>query len=159
MARTIHKIHSLETLQPLVDRWRFAGDCVVFTNGCFDLLHAGHTSYLEESAGHGDRLVVGLNSDQSVQRLKGKSRPIVGQAERAQMLAALECVDAVILFEEDTPLNTMLALKPDVITKGADYDIKDVVGAQEVAAWGGRAELIPLVEGLSTSQIIEKLKK
>ncbi len=139
-------------------RWRhdFRGR-VVFTNGVFDLLHPGHIDILSESRGLGDALVVGVNSDDSVRRLKGPTRPIRGEADRAYVLAALESVDAVVLFSDDTPLELILSLKPDVIAKGGDYTVDTIVGAREVRGWGGEAVVIPLTPGHSTTSTIEKL--
>jgi D-beta-D-heptose 7-phosphate kinase/D-beta-D-heptose 1-phosphate adenosyltransferase len=131
---------------------------IVFTNGCFDILHAGHFDYLEKSGNLGDALFVGINTDASVRRLKGPNRPIVHEDDRARNLTALECVEGVILFDEDTPLKLIQAIKPDVLCKGADYKRKqDVVGWDFVESYGGRVELIPLVEGRSTSNILKKL--
>ncbi|MGO9520356.1 MAG: D-glycero-beta-D-manno-heptose 1-phosphate adenylyltransferase, partial [Candidatus Korobacteraceae bacterium] len=133
-----------------------AGQRVVFTNGCFDLLHIGHITLLEQARRKGDRLIVGLNSDSSVRLVKGAPRPLVGEQERAKILAALSAVDAVVLFDENTPLTLIEAIRPDVLVKGGDYTEEDVVGAREVRAWGGRVELIPLVEGVSTTRLIAK---
>jgi len=130
---------------------------VVFTNGVFDLIHPGHVDVLTAARDRGDFLVVGLNSDSSVKRLKGPARPVRSEAERAYVLAALEVVDAVVMFEEDTPLELVLALNPDVIVKGGDYSIDTIVGAREVQGWGGEAVVIPLTPGQSTTSIIEKL--
>lgn len=133
------------------------GRRLVFTNGCFDLLHAGHVTYLEAAARLGDRLVLGLNTDRSVSALKGPSRPVIHEADRARVLAALEAVDAVILFDQDTPLELINALKPDILVKGSDYREDQVVGASEVKSWGGKVALVDIVPGRSTSRIIEKL--
>ncbi len=130
---------------------------LVFTNGVFDLLHPGHIDVLTEARALGDALIVGLNSDDSVKRLKGPARPVRNEAERAYVLAALEAVDAVVMFTEDTPLELVMALKPDVIVKGGDYTIDNIVGAREVRGWGGEAVAIPLTPGQSTTSIIEKL--
>ena len=129
----------------------------MFTNGVFDLIHPGHVDLLTVARSHGDALIVGLNSDASVKRLKGDNRPIRNQAERAYVLAALEAVDIVVLFEEDTPLELVKALRPDVIVKGGDYTLDSMVGAREVQSWGGEAIVVPLTPGQSTSSIIEKL--
>jgi rfaE bifunctional protein nucleotidyltransferase chain/domain len=139
-------------------RWRktVAGR-VVFTNGVFDLLHPGHVDVLVAARGLGDALIVGLNTDASVRRLKGPDRPVRSEAERAYVLAALEAVDAVVLFDEDTPLDLVIALEPDVIAKGGDYTVDTIVGAREVKARGGEAVVIPLTPGQSTTSIIEKL--
>ncbi len=132
---------------------------VVFTNGVYDLIHIGHLRCLEEAKGHGDMLIVGINSDDSVKRIKGKGRPINKEATRTAIIAALECVDAVILFDEDTPLRLIKILKPHVLVKGGDYKVEDIAGASEVIAAGGRVELIPIVEGYSSTDIIERIKK
>lgn len=136
--------------------WKANGDRVVFTNGCFDLLHIGHITLLEEARRCGDRLIVAINSDASVRALKGSSRPIVGQQERARVLAALSAVDAVVIFEEATPLELILATRPDVLVKGGDYLAEAVVGAKEMQSWGGEVKIVPLVEGFSTTRLIEK---
>jgi rfaE bifunctional protein nucleotidyltransferase chain/domain len=130
---------------------------VVFTNGVFDLLHPGHIDLLSAARSRGDALIVGINTDASVRRLKGPTRPVRNEAERAIVLAALEMVDCVVGFEQDTPLDLVLTLKPDVIVKGGDYSIETIVGAREVQAWGGEAVVIPLTPGQSTTSIIEKL--
>ena len=131
---------------------------IVFTNGCFDVLHFGHVHYLLEAKKLGDILVVGLNSDNSVRRLKGLARPINGEKERAFVLAALSCVDYVVLFEEDTPENLIKIVQPDVLVKGGDYAIDQIVGADFVMQNGGTVTTIPFVEGYSSTQIIEQLK-
>ena len=139
-------------------RWRkTVPGRVVFTNGVFDLLHPGHIDVLVAARGLGDALIVGLNTDASVRRLKGPDRPVRSEAERAYVLAALEAVDAVVLFDEDTPLDLVIALEPDVIAKGGDYTVDTIVGAREVKARGGDAVVIPLTPGQSTTSIIEKL--
>jgi D-beta-D-heptose 7-phosphate kinase/D-beta-D-heptose 1-phosphate adenosyltransferase len=148
------KVLQLNHLLMRVARWRAHGQRIVFTNGCFDILHIGHIRLLEEARRKGDRLIVGLNSDRSVRELKGLSRPIVAEGERSQVLAALSAVDAVIIFAERTPLCLIEAIRPDVLVKGGDYTEETVVGAREVLAWGGRVELIPLVTGFSTTQLI-----
>jgi len=130
---------------------------IVFTNGVFDLLHPGHVDLLTAARSCGDALIVGLNSDASVKRLKGDNRPIRNQAERAYVLAALEAVDVVVMFEEDTPLELVQSLRPDVIVKGGDYTLDSIVGAREVESWGGQTIVVPLTPGQSTSSIIEKL--
>jgi rfaE bifunctional protein nucleotidyltransferase chain/domain len=131
---------------------------VVFTNGVFDLLHPGHIDLLTTARASGDVLVVGLNSDDSVRRLKGPSRPIRTQADRAYVLAALECVDQVVAFSEDTPLELVKHLRPDVIVKGGDYAEGTIVGAEEVKSWGGRVIVVPLTPNQSTTKIIERMK-
>ncbi len=150
------KVFPLDRLISRVAGWRQAGQRIVFTNGCFDILHIGHIRLLEEARRKGDRLIVGLNSDASVRRLKGPLRPIVGEEERARVLAALSAVDAVVVFAEDTPLRLIAAIRPDVLIKGGDYTEETVVGASEVRAWGGRVELIPLVPGTSTTRLLKK---
>ncbi|UCF68609.1 MAG: D-glycero-beta-D-manno-heptose 1-phosphate adenylyltransferase [Acidobacteriota bacterium] len=130
---------------------------LAMTNGCFDLLHAGHVCLLTKARLLADALIVALNDDASVQRLKGPSRPLVNEAERAELLAALELVDAVVLFGEDTPLETILALRPDVLVKGEDWPDESIVGAEQVRRWGGAVVRVPLAEGISTSAIIETI--
>ena len=137
---------------------RARGARVVFTNGCFDLLHPGHVRYLAAARALGDVLVVGLNDDASVRRLKGTGRPIMQAAERAEVLAALAAVDHLILFGEDTPRNLIAALRPDVLVKGADWAPGEIVGADEVQAAGGRVERIDLVPGVSTSELIRRIR-
>ncbi len=150
------KIMPLDRLQKQVAKWRSEGFAVVFTNGCFDLLHVGHVTLLDDARREGDRLIVGINSDASVSRLKGPSRPIVPEHARARVLAALAAVDAVVVFDEPTPLELMTALRPDVIVKGGDYLGDEIVGAPEVRSWGGRVKIVPFVEGFSTSQLIAR---
>ena len=150
------KVLPLERLVSRVAGWRSADQRVVFTNGCFDILHVGHIALLEQARRTGDRLIVGLNSDSSVRRVKGPPRPIVGQHERARILAALSAVDAVAIFDESTPLKLIQAIRPDILVKGGDYTEDNIIGAREVRAWGGRVELIPLVEGISTTRLIAK---
>ena len=153
------KICDLDQLLLRVAGWRAGNEQIVFTNGCFDLLHAGHVTYLEQARKLGDRLVLGLNTDASVRRLKGESRPVIHENDRARVMAALEVVDAVILFDQDTPLDLINAVKPDVLVKGSDYAEDQVIGGAEVKARGGRIALIPVVPGRSTSGIIDKLGK
>ena len=131
---------------------------VVFTNGVFDLLHPGHIDILSNARAQGDALIVGVNSDDSVRRLKGPSRPVRNEQERAYVLAALRDVDAVVLFHEDTPLELIRRLRPDVLVKGGDYTRDTVVGSDDVESWGGRVVIVPLVPGQSTTSIIEKLR-
>lgn len=153
------KVLPLERLLGVVAAWKAAGQKIVFTNGCFDILHVGHIQLLEEARRKGDRLIVGLNSDSSVRQLKGPLRPVVGEGERAQVLAALGAVDAVLLFPESTPLRIIVAIRPDVLVKGGDYTEEMVVGAREVRAWGGQVELIPLRHGFSTTRLIAAAAK
>lgn len=156
---TQEKVVDRAALVTRADQWRHRGETIVFTNGCFDLLHIGHITLLEDAHRMGTRLVIGLNSDASVQRLKGSSRPIVGQSERARLLAALSSTDAVVIFDEDTPLETIEALRPDVLVKGGDYTEATVVGAELVRSWGGRVAIVPTVAGFSTTNIVSKLSK
>ncbi|WP_433972757.1 bifunctional D-glycero-beta-D-manno-heptose-7-phosphate kinase/D-glycero-beta-D-manno-heptose 1-phosphate adenylyltransferase HldE [Tunturiibacter lichenicola] len=151
------KILDLERIKLRVAEWRASGQTIVFTNGCFDLLHVGHITLLEDCRRFGSKLVLGLNADASVCRLKGPTRPIVAETERARVMAALAAVDAVVLFEEDTPLELIRALKPNVLVKGGDYSIETVVGHEDVLASGGRVEIVPTVEGFSTTNIVKKL--
>lgn len=157
-AGTTRKIMTAADAATLADRARRQGKQVVFTNGCFDILHVGHVQYLQASRQHGDALIVGINTDASVRKLKGEGRPINHERDRAQILAAQACVDAVVLFDEDTPLELIRTIRPDVLTKGKDYRRKkDVVGWDIVEGHGGRVELIDLVKGKSTTSLIEKL--
>lgn len=151
------KIFTLSQLMAKAQEWRAAGEKVVFTNGCFDLLHIGHVTLLEHSKQLGTKLVIGINSDASVSALKGPSRPIVGQLERARLLAALSAADAVVVFDQPTPLEIIRMLKPDVLVKGGDYVDSMIVGTDDVKSWHGQVVLVPLVEGFSTTKIIEKL--
>jgi D-beta-D-heptose 7-phosphate kinase/D-beta-D-heptose 1-phosphate adenosyltransferase len=150
------KVLSLDALVGRAAAWRSVGQQIVFTNGCFDLLHIGHITLLEQARREGDRLVVAINSDASVCKLKGPSRPIVGERERGRILAALAAVDAVVVFDDPTPLRVIEALRPNVIVKGGDYNEDTVVGAREVRSWGGRVKIVPTVEGFSTTKLITK---
>jgi len=149
---------SREQAEGIIAGWRAAGARVVFTNGCFDLLHPGHVALLEAAAREGDRLVVALNTDASVRRLKGESRPVQDEEARARVMGALRCVDLVVLFDEDTPYEAIAQLKPDVVVKGADYREDQVVGGDLVKSWGGRVALVPLVDGRSTSALVAKAR-
>jgi rfaE bifunctional protein nucleotidyltransferase chain/domain len=142
-----------------LDLWRAGGEQVVFTNGVYDLLHRGHVEYLEEARALGDRLVVGVNSDASVHRLKGPERPIVPQRDRAALVAALACVDLVVVFDDDTPLRLIEAVQPDVLVKGADWAADQIVGREVVEARGGRVERVALREGLSTSTLVRRIRE
>ncbi|MBK8612681.1 MAG: D-glycero-beta-D-manno-heptose 1-phosphate adenylyltransferase [Flavobacteriales bacterium] len=143
----------------MVNVWRLKSDRIVFTNGCFDILHRGHVEYLQEAAALGDRLVVGVNSDASVRRLgKGEDRPLNDQDSRAKVLAALRCVDAVVIFEEDTPLELITALQPDVVAKGGDWKPEQIVGADLVKARGGEVRSLKLVDGFSTTALVERIR-
>lgn len=152
------KITDLQTLKSTVADWQKEGKKVVFTNGVFDLLHIGHITYMAKAAELGDKLIIGLNADASVKRLKGDDRPVNDQNSRALLLAALFFVDAIVLFEEDTPQQLIAALLPDVLVKGADYAIENIVGAKEVIANGGEVKTIDFVEGHSSTAIIQKIK-
>ena len=152
-----YKVCDLTRLKAKVNVWKKDHQRIVFTNGCFDLLHAGHVTYLEAAKKRGDKLILGLNTDRSVSAIKGPTRPVVPENDRARVLAALESVDAVILFDEDTPLNLINAIQPNIIAKGSDYTADQVVGGKEVLSWGGEIALIDLVEGRSTSNIIKKM--
>ena len=151
------KIKNIDVLEVLIEAEKARGKQVVFTNGCFDLLHAGHVKYLQKARNLGDLLVLGLNSDASVRRLKGEKRPLIGEDERAHILAALDCIDYVVIFEEDTPLELISALKPHILAKGGDYTPERVVGKDLVEAYGGRVELVSFVDGKSTTNIIERV--
>lgn len=151
------KILPREKLAHLLDDMRTSGKKIVFTNGCFDLLHAGHVKYLQHARKLGDLLVLGLNSDDSIRRLKGPKRPLLEQSERAQILAALNCVDFLTIFEEDTPLELLRQLRPDILVKGGDYSADEVVGKELVESHGGRVELIRFIDGKSTTNIINKV--
>jgi D-beta-D-heptose 7-phosphate kinase/D-beta-D-heptose 1-phosphate adenosyltransferase len=135
------------------------GEQVVFTNGCFDLLHVGHVRSLEQARTFGDRLIVGLNRDASVRRMKGASRPIVGERERAEVLASLACVDWVVLFGEDTPLRLIRLLRPDVLAKGGDWTLDTIVGREDVESWGGRVERLRVVPNARTTAMIERARR
>lgn len=165
---------SIETALPAIDRrvigltdlvrlcniWRMKGDRIVFTNGCFDILHRGHVEYLQEAASLGDRLVIGLNSDASVRRQgKGADRPLNDEASRAKVLAALRLVDAVVIFDEDTPLALIEAVQPDVLVKGGDWSPDRIVGAEIVKARGGEVRSLKLVEGFSTTSLVERIRR
>ena len=143
---------------PILNRWKQAGETVVFTNGCFDLVHRGHIDSLAKAADLGNRLIVGLNSDASVKLLKGENRPLVDQQSRAILLASLLMVDAVVLFDEETPYELIRSVVPDILVKGAEYQLEEIVGFDIVLAAGGRVERIELTEGFSTTDLIQKIK-
>jgi D-beta-D-heptose 7-phosphate kinase/D-beta-D-heptose 1-phosphate adenosyltransferase len=151
------KVCAADTLLRRVQGWRARGERIVFTNGCFDLLHAGHVTYLAAAAKQGERLIVGLNTDRSVSALKGPSRPVINENDRARVLAALEAVDAVVLFDEDTPIDLIRALRPDVLVKGSDYSEDQVVGGDDVKGWGGRVALIDFLPGRSSTTIMNRI--
>jgi len=151
------KIKNLDVLAVIIEEEKQKGRKVAFTNGCFDLLHVGHVKYLQKARTYGDLLVLGLNSDASVRRLKGERRPLIGHEERAHILAALDCVDYVVIFDEDTPMRLLETLRPHVLVKGGDYTPDRVVGKDLVESYGGRIELVDFVDGRSTTNIIEKI--
>jgi D-beta-D-heptose 7-phosphate kinase/D-beta-D-heptose 1-phosphate adenosyltransferase len=153
------KIFDLPALQHQLRRWRLLSKTVAFTNGCFDILHEGHIASLSDAAREADFLIVGLNSDASTCRLKGPQRPVNPQQARATVLASLLMVDAVVIFEEDTPLELIKIVQPDVLVKGGDYTLDQIVGAKEVMAAGGRVVINPIVPGFSTTGLIEKITK
>ena len=155
----VARVLTREAAAAAIRRARAEGRTVVFTNGVFDLLHPGHVRYLTQARALGDTLIVGLNADDSVRRNKGPARPITPQAERAEILAALECVDAVVIFPEDTPADIVRALQPDVLVKGADWPADQIVGRDTVEGRGGKVVRIPLEPGHSTSSLVERIKQ
>jgi D-glycero-beta-D-manno-heptose 1-phosphate adenylyltransferase len=159
MEKTAGKIKTLAEAKEQVKTWQAKGEKVVFTNGCFDLLHLGHVDYLEKARNLGDRLIVGLNTDASVSRFKGPERPLQDQNSRARVLAALQFVDLVVLFNEDTPLNLITELLPNILVKGSDYLAENIVGADVVKKAAGKVETIDFVTGYSTTRIVEKIKR
>ena len=158
MEKTGDKIKDLEHAKEQVQQWKIQGKKIAFTNGCFDLLHLGHVDYLEKARALGDKLILGLNSDSSVGRFKGQNRPIQDQNSRARVLAALQFVDLVVCFNEDTPLNLITEIQPDILVKGSDYLAENIVGADVVKGKGGVVKTIDFVSGYSTSKIVEKIK-
>lgn len=152
-----NKIFTVDDLLRRIHTWRFANNTIVFTNGCFDIIHRGHIEYLAQAASLGNRLVIGLNTDSSVAALKGPNRPVTDEQSRAEVLAAFGFVDAVILFSEDTPLNLITAIKPDFLVKGGDYTPDTIVGADVVRSNGGSVQVISFVTGFSSSSIINKI--
>jgi rfaE bifunctional protein nucleotidyltransferase chain/domain len=154
------RIMDLVGVQRMAHVWRLKSDRIVFTNGVFDILHAGHVTYLEAAAALGHRLIVGVNSDASVKRLgKGGERPLNPEADRARVIAALRCVDAVVIFDQDTPMELIQAIGPDVLAKGGDWSVDKIVGGEYVKQYGGQVVSIPLVEGLSTTALVEKIRQ
>ena len=152
------KIYNLDTLTTQVEQWKKSGNKIVFTNGCFDIIHRGHIEVLASTADLGNKLIIGLNSDQSITNIKGEGRPIIDEQSRAILLAALSFVDAIILFSQDTPLKLIGALLPDVLAKGGDYEIENIVGHEIVQQNGGKVKLIPFIDGYSSTSIIKKIK-
>jgi len=153
------KIKPLSSLKKIIAALRKRGKSIVFTNGCFDLLHYGHVKYLEEARAGGDILVVAVNSDASVRKIKGRKRPIVNEGDRLKTVAALESVDYVVLFEEKTPIRVIKTIKPDILVKGADWNRNDIVGGNYISSLGGRAVTIKLVKNRSTTNLIRKIAK
>ena len=154
-SKQLTRAHAIETIRGARER----GESVVFTNGCFDLLHVGHAQSLEEARTLGDRLIVALNSDSSVRALKGDRRPLVPLKQRMRLVASLECVDWVVSFRDRTPLSLIQDLKPDVIAKGGDWELDKIVGREAVESWGGRVARLTEVEGIHTSQLIQRIRK
>jgi len=152
------KIISLEALKLRVENWKSSSEKIVFTNGCFDILHRGHIDVLAKTADLGDKLIIGLNSDSSIRKLKEDSRPIVDEKSRALLLAAFSFVDAIVLFSEQTPFNLITDIKPDILAKGGDYKIEEIVGHEVVQQNGGEVITIPLTEGFSSTNIIDKIQ-
>ena len=150
-------IVSLPELVPMVAGLKQAGRRIVFTNGCFDILHVGHVRYLKSARALGDTLIVGLNSDASVKRIKGDKRPIVPEGERAEVLSSIRFVDYVVLFDEPDPYNTIAAVKPDILVKGGDWSLENIVGRDIVESYGGEVHTIPFIEGASSSRIIDDI--
>mgnify|MGYP000451104946 CR=1 FL=1 len=155
--RVKNKIRNLSQLQNDVKTWREENSMIVFTNGCFDILHKGHVDYLNKAADFGDKLIIGVNSDSSVRELKGSNRPIQDEVSRCWLLASLECVSAVVVFSDQTPLKLIEVIKPDVLVKGGDYQLENIVGAQEVIENGGEVKIVEFLEGYSTSSIETKI--
>ena len=153
-----NKLYALPDLKRQIEKWKSAGDKIVFTNGCFDILHKGHIEVLVKTSSLGDRLIIGLNSDSSIKNLKGKNRPIIGEDSRSLLLASLQFVDAVVLFSEETPFKLISEIVPDILAKGGDYKIKEIIGYDVVQQNGGEVITIPLTEGFSSSNIIDKLQ-
>lgn len=155
----LQRVFTKENIKEKVEKWKQGGEKIVFTNGCFDLLHVGHLSYMLKASSLGTKLVIGLNSDTSVKRLKGEGRPVNTELSRSLMLASLFFVDAVAVFSEDTPLELIKEILPDVLVKGGDYEIKNIVGASEVFANGGTVQTIDFVNGYSSTNLINKIKE
>lgn len=156
LAALYHRIYKLHTIEVLIESWRRHCEKIVFTNGCFDILHKGHVEYLHQAAGWGTKLIVGLNSDDSVKRLKGNNRPLQNEQSRAVTLAALRVVDAVCVFDDDTPIKLIEMISPDFLIKGGDYQVEEIAGYEFVTGKGGKVLTIPLVDGYSTTNILQK---
>jgi rfaE bifunctional protein nucleotidyltransferase chain/domain len=155
----ISKIYTLSDLKIQTDKWKEKGDKIVFTNGCFDLVHRGHVEVLANTADLGDRLVIGLNSDISIQELKGKNRPIIEENSRAILLASLQFVDAIVLFSQETPEKLIETINPNILAKGGDYKVTEIAGHKVVLENGGEVILVPFIYGFSTTNIVDKIKK
>ncbi len=153
-----NKIIPSDRLSNLVSMWRFKDETIVFSNGCFDILHYGHIHLLSKAREFGHKLIIGMNSDASANRLKGEGRPINAEHERSMLLASLHVVDAVAVFEEDTPLELIKTIQPHVLVKGGDYKADEVVGADEMKTWGGRVEIVDFLDGYSSTGVSEKIK-
>ncbi len=153
------KIKSREEAQKLVNQWAHNNETMVFTNGCFDIVHRGHIDYLSKAKDKGSKLILGLNTDASVQRLKGPQRPVVDEQSRAILMASLQFIDLVVFFDEDTPYELIKALQPDILVKGSDYNAEDIVGYDILMAKGGKVETIDFVPGFSTTSIVKKIKE
>ena len=159
MSATTKKIFNTFTaFEPVLTEWKTANETIVFTNGCFDIIHHGHVDSLQKSAALGTKLIVGLNADSSVRILKGKNRPVIGEQGRAIILAAFEIVDAVIIFNEETPAKLIAKIIPDILVKGAQYEVHEIAGHDTVLSNGGKVETLDLVPGISTSELIKKIK-
>ena len=158
MEKTANKLVGLKEFTQTVRNWQAEGLSVVFTNGCFDVIHLGHVEYLEKARAFGDRLVVGMNADASVSKLKGPGRPVNGEDARARVLGALQFVDLVTVFEEETPYELIAASTPDILVKGSDYEVDNIVGADIVKRNGGEVKTVPLTKGFSTSELIRKIE-
>ena len=153
------KMYSLSDLKIQSDKWKENEEKIVFTNGCFDLVHRGHVEVLANTADLGDRLIIGLNSDVSIQKIKGKNRPIIDENSRAILLASLQFVDAIVLFSEDTPKQLIETIEPNVLAKGGDYKVEEIAGHEVVLQNGGEVILVPFIDGFSTTNIVDKIKQ
>ena len=153
------KIYSLSDLKIQSDKWKENGEKIVFTNGCFDLVHRGHIEVLANTADLGDRLIIGLNSDSSIKNLKGENRPIINETSRAILLSSLQFVDAIVFFSDENPLNLIKTLIPDILAKGGDYKVTEIAGNEVVLENGGEVILVPFINGFSSTNIIEKIKE
>lgn len=153
------KIKSREEAQKIVKQWSQNSETMVFTNGCFDIVHRGHIDYLSKAKDKGSKLILGLNTDASVQRIKGPQRPVVDEQSRAILMASLQFIDLVVFFDEDTPYELIKALQPDILVKGSDYNAEDIVGYDILMAKGGKVETIDFVPGFSTTSIVKKIKE